>query len=295
MRSGISALQGPHHVAQKFTRMTFPRKSASEICFPSRSRAANSGATAGLRKNRSVIRSFVGASGIAPDAGRSAARREHAPEAASTTRAATARDRFAVIRLPRLVPNSRASSVSPALTLPRPARMPKGKMTSERGQRQTGPAEEEREAANRRDRAERRRPPQHHDIQAAGEKRHADGEQPAGGLQESCAFELSRHDRRGHQRERVIHLVPNSRFEYRQHLGRHAAPQTVRAERAKSHAQKSGHGSNQQKRAIHCNLPPSGHHTQTFHTCYPDNAAAPADAPKNADSNGTLLSGCLGT
>ena len=54
MRSGISARHGAHQVAQKLTMTTLPCKEADDTSRPSRSLAANRGAAAGLRKNRSV-------------------------------------------------------------------------------------------------------------------------------------------------------------------------------------------------------------------------------------------------
>jgi len=49
-RSGISARQGPHQVAQKFKRITFPRESASVTGLPSRPLSLNSGADRGAHK-----------------------------------------------------------------------------------------------------------------------------------------------------------------------------------------------------------------------------------------------------
>jgi len=54
MRSGISARQGPHQLAQKFRRMTLPRESASVTGFPSRVVSLKSGAGSGLRTKRMV-------------------------------------------------------------------------------------------------------------------------------------------------------------------------------------------------------------------------------------------------
>src|SRR5580765_1846634 len=59
-RSGISARQGGHHVAQKFTSTTFPRRSVDEIDFPSMSRMATAGAGEGSRNKRSVTFSPAG-------------------------------------------------------------------------------------------------------------------------------------------------------------------------------------------------------------------------------------------
>src|SRR6266852_5174715 len=53
-RSGISARQGPHQVAQKFKRMTLPLESASVTGLPSRPVSLNSGAGSGLRTKRTV-------------------------------------------------------------------------------------------------------------------------------------------------------------------------------------------------------------------------------------------------
>src|SRR6266853_4985570 len=53
-RSGISARQGPHHVAQKFKRITLPRESVSVTGLPSRPLSLNSGAGSGLRTKRIV-------------------------------------------------------------------------------------------------------------------------------------------------------------------------------------------------------------------------------------------------
>src|SRR5260370_41390945 len=51
-RSGISARQGPHQVAQKFSRMTLPWESARVTGFPSRLVSLKSGAGSGLRTKR---------------------------------------------------------------------------------------------------------------------------------------------------------------------------------------------------------------------------------------------------
>src|SRR5258708_23158755 len=51
-RSGISARQGPHQVAQKFRRMTLPCESARVTGFPSRLVSLKSGAGSGLRAKR---------------------------------------------------------------------------------------------------------------------------------------------------------------------------------------------------------------------------------------------------
>ncbi len=54
-RSGISARQGGHQVAQKLISTTLPWNDADASWWPSRSTAVNDGAFAGLRKNRSAI------------------------------------------------------------------------------------------------------------------------------------------------------------------------------------------------------------------------------------------------
>src|SRR5216683_139102 len=51
-RSGISARQGPHQVAQKFRRMTLPWESARVTGLPSRPVSLKSGAGSGLRTKR---------------------------------------------------------------------------------------------------------------------------------------------------------------------------------------------------------------------------------------------------
>src|SRR5712664_573906 len=51
-RAGISARQGPHQVAQKFSRMTLPWESARVTGFPSRLVSLKSGAGSGLRTKR---------------------------------------------------------------------------------------------------------------------------------------------------------------------------------------------------------------------------------------------------
>src|SRR5579863_8907393 len=51
-RSGVSARQGPHQVAQKFRRTTFPLKAAMDKGFSSSEESLNSGAGSGLRTKR---------------------------------------------------------------------------------------------------------------------------------------------------------------------------------------------------------------------------------------------------
>src|SRR5580704_11186748 len=52
MRSGISARQGPHQVAQKFRKTTLPCKAAMVRGLPSSAVSLNSGAGSGLRTKR---------------------------------------------------------------------------------------------------------------------------------------------------------------------------------------------------------------------------------------------------
>src|SRR5205085_22642 len=57
MNQGISILQGPHHVAQKFTRTTFPLRSESLSVAPVASLREKSGA--GLRSFASLTETFA--------------------------------------------------------------------------------------------------------------------------------------------------------------------------------------------------------------------------------------------
>src|SRR5712691_9103178 len=61
-RSGTSAQQGPHQVAQKFRRSTLPREPARVTGFPSKPVNLKSGAVSGLRTKRTVGRRSCAAS-----------------------------------------------------------------------------------------------------------------------------------------------------------------------------------------------------------------------------------------
>ena len=54
IRSGISARQGGHHVAQKFTSTTLPFRSANETVLPSKSVTVNPGTSMGSFSKASV-------------------------------------------------------------------------------------------------------------------------------------------------------------------------------------------------------------------------------------------------
>src|SRR3984893_9095981 len=66
IRSGISALHGPHHVAQKLSKTTLPWASASVRGLPSRSSSRNSGAGSGFRTKRMTLPRSCGSAEAMP-------------------------------------------------------------------------------------------------------------------------------------------------------------------------------------------------------------------------------------
>src|SRR5262245_18869825 len=121
---------------------------------------------------------------------------------------------------------------------------------SEARNNQTRPPNEKRETADRRDRAERGGAGQRQEIEAARKQHDADGERPAGRTDQRPAHRRH-HQPDQQQRQRVVHVVSNGRFENRQHVWREPAAQSMCAERAERDTEEREQRAHEQKRLVH--------------------------------------------
>src|SRR4051812_19117921 len=115
---------------------------------------------------------------------------------------------------------------------------------------QAGPADQEQETADRRDRAEDGDTGQCEDVQTAGEEHDAADEAPAGHADQPPA-EMAQDPRDEDQRQRVVHVVLDAGLEHRHHLGGQTRAQPMRAERAERHREERRDRTQQQEGFVH--------------------------------------------
>ena len=77
--------------------------------------------------------------------------------------------------------------------------------------------------------------------------------QPAA-TRERLPFDARQNGGRRHQRERVVQVIPHAGLEHAEHLGREAAAQAVRSERAQCHAHTASQRSNQEEGSVHTRI-----------------------------------------
>jgi hypothetical protein len=107
------------------------------------------------------------------------------------------------------------------------------------------PSDQKQQASYRRDRSEDSRAGERQRVEASRKQQDAGGEKPAGGPEQRDLTEVTNRGRNDQDRERMVHLVPHSRFKHGEHFGRKPAFQTVGAKRPKRDTEKAQQRSNQ--------------------------------------------------